>query len=245
MKPMIKIATARTPDGGEMVLYRHDRDYTIKINGQDLMNSRRHASELALASLGCAHLTGHKAPVVLIGGLGLGYTLRQVLDMLGPGARVEVGELLEAVVEWNREYIGELTGRPLSDERVLVRTGDIVDMIAGASKKYDAILIDIDNSPDAMTDAGNSRLYGYEGIDACRRALRHGGCLAVWSATASRAFEQIMTGCGFHVRRFWVPAHTGSKSKTYLIWVAALDERILPPADGEAHRQTTTASGRA
>ncbi|MCP4000349.1 MAG: hypothetical protein GY727_05515, partial [Gammaproteobacteria bacterium] len=108
MKPSVKLATAKTPDGGEMELYKHDRDYVIKINGQDLMSSRQHESELELARLGCAHLVGSEAPKVLIGGLGLGYTLRQVLDMLGPQAKVVVGELLGAVAEWSREFFGEL-----------------------------------------------------------------------------------------------------------------------------------------
>ena len=118
MKPSVRLATAKTPDGGEMELYQHDRDFSIKINGQELMNSRQHESELELARLGCAHLAGSKAPSILIGGLGLGYTLRQVLDMLSPHAKVVVGELLGAVVEWNREFLGELNCQPLEDKRV-------------------------------------------------------------------------------------------------------------------------------
>ena len=120
MKSRIKLATAPTPDGGEMVLYQHDRDFSIEVNGQDLMHSRQHESELALARLGCAHLADCKAPAILIGGLGMGYTLRQALDMLGPEARVTVGELMEDVVRWNREFFGELNGRPLEDNRVVV-----------------------------------------------------------------------------------------------------------------------------
>ena len=116
MKPSVRLATAKTPDGGEMELYKHDRDFVIKINGQDLMSSRQHESELELARLGCAHLTDSKAPSVLIGGLGLGYTLRQTLDMLSLHAKVVVGELLGAVAEWNREFLGELNGQLLGDE---------------------------------------------------------------------------------------------------------------------------------
>ncbi|RLC31661.1 hypothetical protein DRH13_02750, partial [Candidatus Woesebacteria bacterium] len=110
MKPRVRIATALTPDGSEMVLYQHGRDFSIKINGHDLMHSRQHESELELARLGCAHLAGRKAPSILIGGLGMGYTLRQALDMLSPHAQVVVGELLGAVVEWNRKFLGELNG---------------------------------------------------------------------------------------------------------------------------------------
>ena len=233
MKPILKLATARTPDGSEMVLYQHGRDFSIKVNGQDLMLSRQHESELALARLGCQHLADDKASCILIGGLGMGYTLRQALDMLGPDARVVVGELLDAVVEWNRAFLGELNGHPLNDERVEVRTGDVFALISDARGRFDAILLDIDNGPDPMTDSGNSRLYGLEGIWACRRALRKQGALAVWSAHPSKEFEQILMSCGFHVRRFRVPAYKGSKSQSRFVWVASEDKRILPSGGGE------------
>jgi len=233
LKPLVKIATARSPGGGEMELYQRDRNFTIRINGQELMQSRQHESELELARLGCAHLTVHKAPHILIGGLGMGYTLRQALDMLGPGSRIIVGELMEAVVEWNREFFGELNGRPLEDVRVEVRTGDIVELILQSKGKFDAILIDIDNGPSAMTDARNFRLYGPEGIMACRSALRDKGCLAVWSADPSKQFEKRLMSCGFHLTRFRVPAYKGSKSESRFIWVASEDKKRLPPGGGE------------
>jgi spermidine synthase len=242
MKPRVKIAAARTPDGGEMVLYQHDSDFAIEINGQDLMHSRRHESELALARLGCAHLDGHQAPRILIGGLGMGYTLRQALDMLSPDAQVVVGELLGAVVEWNREFLGELNGRPLGDERVDLMTGDIVELISGSKSRFDAILLDIDNGPNAITDAGNRRLYGREGIGACRQALRDQGCLAVWSAEPSKKFEQLMMSCSFHVRRFRVPAYKGSKSQSHFVWVASEDKTVLPPGGGEPRLPTKNGS---
>ncbi|MEE8540341.1 MAG: hypothetical protein V3S66_01665, partial [Desulfobacterales bacterium] len=119
------------------------------------MHSRQHESELELARLGCAHLAGRKAPSILIGGLGMGYTLRQALDMLSPQAQVVVGELLGAVVEWNREFFGELNGQPLGDERVDLKTGDIVKLISRSKGRFDAILLDIDNGPSAMTDSSN------------------------------------------------------------------------------------------
>lgn len=216
-----------------MVLYRHDRDFSILVDGEDLMHSRRHESELELARLGCAHLAGRKAPNVLIGGLGMGYTLRQALDILGPQARVVVGELLEAVVAWNREFLGELNGRPLEDERVNLQTGDVVTLIAGAKKRFDAILLDVDNGPEAMTDSGNRRLYGYAGIMACRRALREQGCLAVWSAKPSKRFEQLLLDCGFRVRRFRVPAHKGKRPPSHFVWVASENEANLPAGGGE------------
>lgn len=221
MKQIVRIASARTSDGSEMVLYQHGRDFSIKINGQDLMHSRQHESELELARLGCAHLVGRKAPSILVGGLGMGYTLRQTLDMLNPHAQVVVCELLGAVVEWNREFLGELNGQPLRDERVDVKTGDIVDLISCSKSRFDAILLDIDNGPDALTDSGNRRLYGREGIGACRRALREHGCLAVWSAGPSREFERLLMSCSFHVRRFPVSAYKGSKSRSRFVWVAS------------------------
>jgi len=233
MKPRVKIATANTPDGGEIVLYRHDRDFTIVVDGEDLMLSRHHESELELARLGCAHLAGRKAPSILIGGLGMGYTLRQALDMLSPGAEVVVGELMSAVVEWNREFLGELNGQPLADKRVDLRTGNVVDLISRSKSRFDAILLDIDNGPSAMTYSGNSRLYGYDGILSCRRALHKKGCLAVWSAGPCKEYEELLVHCSFHVRRYRVPAFKGSKSQSRFVWVASENKSILPPGGGE------------
>lgn len=246
MKPTVKIAAAQTPDGGEMVLYQHDRDFFIKINGQDLMHSRHHESELELARLGCRHLAGCKAPSILIGGLGMGYTLRQALDMLSPHAQVVMGELLGAVVEWNRQFLGELNDQPLRDERVDLTTCDIVELISRSKSRFDAILLDIDNGPSAMTDSGNRRLYCREGIQACRRALREQGCLAVWSAEPSKKFEQLLMSCNFHVRRFKVPAYKGSKSQSRIVWVASEDKIILPPGGSEPRlpRKSTSKESR-
>ena len=162
MNPRKKIATARTPDGEEMVLFQRGRDFMIEINGQDLMQSREHESELFLAQLGCAHLVDRKRPCVLIGGLGMGYTLRQALDVLSPDAHVVVGELLDTVIEWNQAYLGELNGQPLWDGRVELKTGDVVKLIARSRERFDAILLDIDNGPDAMSASSNRHLYGSE-----------------------------------------------------------------------------------
>ncbi len=236
MKQKVRLAVSCTPDGGEMELYQHDRDFFIKINGQDLMSSRQHESELELARLGCAHLVDNRTPSILIAGLGLGYTLRQVLDMLSPHAKVVVGELLSAVVEWNLEFLGELNGQALKDERVDLKTGDVVGLISRSRNKFDAILLDIDNGPSAITNSANRHLYCYEGIMACRHALRGQGCLAVWSPEPSKKFERLLVGgCGFHVRRYRVPAYKGSKSQSHFVWVASENETILPPGGGEPH----------
>jgi len=158
----------------------------------------------------------------------MGYTLRQALDLLSPRANVVVGELSGAVVEWNRQFLGELNGQPLSDERVDLQTGDIVEMISGSRSRFDAILLDIDNGPGEMAASGNRRLYGPEGILACRRALRDHGCLALWSADPSKKFEQLLMRCRFHVCRVRVSAHKGSKSQSRFVWVASEDSGILP-----------------
>jgi spermidine synthase len=229
MKPHIKLATTRTPDGGEMSLYQHDRDFSIKINGLELMTSRQHESEQELARLGCAHLVDHAAPCVLVGGLGMGYTLRQTLDMLGPLATVVVSELLEDVVRWNREFLAGLNAQPLDDPRTQIVSGDVFQLVAGSADRFDAILLDVDNGPVAMTDSGNQRLYSPAGMLACRRALRKRACLAIWSTEPSSTFEQLLLGCGFQVRRYRSKAYQQSSSRQLFIWVAAEDESILPP----------------
>jgi len=236
MKPRVKIAATRTPDGSEMVLYQHDQDFFIEVNGQDLMQSRHHESELELARLGCAHLAGRRGASVLVGGLGMGYTLRQALDLLAPQAQVVVGELMAPVIDWNRQFLGELNGNPLADARVEVKNGDIVKLIASSKGKFDAILLDVDNGPRAMTDAGNHRLYGYAGIEACRQALHEKGCLAVWSAEPSKDYELLMVSCGFHVCRYRVPTHLGSKSQSRFVWVASENKANLPPGGSEPRK---------
>ena len=213
-----------------MLLYRHDGQYSIRVDGCELMNSRQHESELELARLGCASLTGHRAPSVLVGGLGLGYTLRQALDMLGRQANVVVAELLAPVVDWNRAFIGELNGQPLADPRVDLKVVDVFDLISHSRRRFDAILLDVDNGPDALTDPGNQRLYGRQGILACRRALRGRGCLAVWSAGPSRRFERLLMSCNLHVRCYRAAAYKGSASRPRFIWVASEHKGNLPPA---------------
>jgi len=174
--------------------------------------------------------------------LGMGYTLRQALDLLGPNAKVVVGELMDSVVKWNQEFFGKLNGQPLEDKRVNLKTGNIVELISRSKSKFDAILLDIDNGPSAMTDSGNRRLYGLSGIQACCRALREKGCLAVWSAVPSKNFEQRLIRCGFHVSRFRVPAYQGSKSGSRFVFVASEDKRILPPGVGEPRLPVKNAS---
>ncbi len=193
------------------------------------MSSRTHESELELARLGCFALTERFSPTVLIGGLGLGYTLRQSLDMLHKGAKVVVSELLDSVIKWNRKYLGELNKHPLQDKRVDLQSGDVVDLIANSEDRFDAILLDIDNGPDALSNSGNSRLYGREGIMACRRALKKNGCIAVWSTGERKSFERLLLSCKFNVRRYQAALHKGSKQRAITIWIASENKKKFPP----------------
>ena len=233
MKPTVKVASAKTPDGGEITLYHHDQDYSIRVNGHELMHSKRHESELELARLGCSHLSQRKSPRVLIGGLGMGYTLRETINLLSSNADVTVCELLDVVVDWNREFLGELNGRPLNDRRVTLEQCDVVELIKRSQHSFDAIMLDIDNGPQAVTDSGNARLYGREGIKSCRRALRKGGYLSVWSAEPSKDFEKLLMKCGFEVSRYRAPSHKGSKALSHFIWLAAEDDSGFPPGGGK------------
>lgn len=233
MKPRKKIATAPAPGGGEICLYQHDRDFSMQIENHELMNSRQHESELDLARLGCAHLADRRDPSVLIGGLGMGYTLRQALDMLGPGAHVTVCELSSHVIEWNRKFFGEINGHPLADKRVEIKTGDVVELISNSQSAFDAILLDIDNGPSPSARSGNRQLYGRGGMLACRRALRKRACLAVWSIEPCKQFERVLMACGLYVRRYRAPAYKGGKSLSRYVWVASERMEHLPPGGGE------------
>lgn len=229
MKPTEKLATASFPDGSELVLLRHDGHYTIMLDGQALMTSRQNESELELARLGCLRLPRRKDPTVLIGGLGMGYTLRQTLDLLGKQAKVIVAELRPEIVEWNRKYLGELTGHPLQDHRVELKNTDVFDLIRSSRRAYDAILLDLDNGPDAKAPDRNDGLYSREGLRCCIDALLEGECLAVWSADTDPQFERRMRGENLHYRRFSVRAHKGGRARCKTVWVASTKVRNLPP----------------
>lgn len=233
MKARVKIAETRTPDGGELVLYQHDRYFFITINGQELMHSREHEAELELARLGCRHLAGEKSKSILIAGLGMGYTLRQALDMLSSRARVMVSEPTDTLINWNREIFGALNGHPLGDARVDLKTDDAFEIVSRSQSDFDAILLQISTGPGAMGDSGSHGVFRRKGIQACRRALREKGCLVVWAMEPSKIFEQILTECGFHVRRFRVPTHKMGKSRARYVWFASESREILPPGGGE------------
>ena len=233
MKPNVIIDSAKTPDGSEMLLYQHDQDYCIKVNGKELMHSRQHESEIELARLGCAHLAKRKSPRILIGGLGMGFTLREALNIVNSNASIVVSELMSKVIEWNRDFFGDMTEHPQKDKRVDVRRSDVTQVLSHSHGRFDSIILDVDNGPSAMTYSRNGCLYRREGIRICRQALRNKGCLAVWSMEPSKKFERLLMRGGFHVRRYRAAPYKGSKSQNRYIWVASENQDALPPGGGE------------
>jgi spermidine synthase len=199
VKPWELLGQTRAPDGADLSLTLRSGEYVILANGKSLMSSRMHGSEEALATFACARIRGRAEPRVLVGGLGMGFTLRATLDHLPPDATVVVAELLPAVVEWNRGPLGPLAGHPLKDRRVRVEPGDVAVTLRASARTFDAILLDVDNGPDAFATSGNAALYSDAGLAAARDALREGGVLAVWSAREDRRFEQRLKYAGFRV----------------------------------------------
>jgi spermidine synthase len=199
VKPWELLGQTSTPDGVELALTRRDREYVILAGGRSLMSSRMHGSEEALASLACRAVHGRVDPSVLIGGLGMGFTLRTALDLLPADATVFVSELVPAVVEWNRGPLGPLAGHPLKDKRVRVEVSDVAATLGASRDRFDAVMLDVDNGPAAFTAAGNDGLYGDRGLAAARAALKVGGVVAVWSAWDNRKFEQRLRYGRFEV----------------------------------------------
>ncbi len=195
MKPRETLGTATTPDGSHFELQRHDGNYVIRADGYDLMSSYSHGSEDAMMSLACPRPRAHAC--ILIGGLGMGYTLAATLDLLLPGGSVVVSELVPEVVEWNRGPLGPLAGHPLDDLRTHLIVGDVADVIRDSKSRFDAVLLDVDSSVDSFTLAGNSWLYTPEGLATAHRSLRPRGALAIWSVGTERTFERRLRAAGF------------------------------------------------
>jgi spermidine synthase len=222
MIPWELIDSAQAPGGGELRLYRRGREYSIQVDGNELMNSRVHGSEEALADLACAHIADRPCPRILIGGMGMGYTTAAALHRLGADGRVVVAELVPSVVEWNRGPLADLAGYPLDDCRVTVQEKDVAIVLRSEPKAYDAILLDVDNGPEAMTRRGNAWLYGKSGLETAFAALRPAGVLAVWSAGPDRAFTERLRLAGFEVREVRVPARGKEQGgRQHTIWLGA------------------------
>jgi spermidine synthase len=237
MLPWETVARAAGPDGAEWVLARRGDEWVVRVAGRALMSSRQHGSEEALAALALGKLPKGRrdppgrrkgdrgGPTVLVGGLGLGFTLRAALDRLPEDARVVVAELVPALVEWNRGPVAHLAGRPLDDRRTRLQQGDVLARIAEAKGAFDAILLDVDNGPSAVAAGANDRLYGEKGIRACRDALRSGGVLAVWSAGPDERYRGRLERAGLAVEVETVPAREGtSKGTRHVVFVGAKDE---------------------
>lgn len=200
MKPFELLGQAVSPDGTVMKLTRRGDEYLILADGAILMTSRMHGSEEALATFTCQHLRALKKPIVLIGGLGMGFTLRATLDLLPTDATVVVAELVPAVVEWNRGPLGPLAGNPLRDKRARIEIGDVAVILSSPLGPFDAALLDVDNGPAASMASSNERLYDSHGIAAAHAALKPNGVLAVWATREDRKFEQRLRHGGFDVQ---------------------------------------------
>jgi len=227
MIPWVHLATAAVPDGtGELRLKRRGAEFSIMSGTIELMNSRLSGSEEALATLVAQRLAGRKAPSVLIGGFGMGFTLRAALAAFGADARITVAELVPEVVDWARGPMADLSAGCLDDPRVTVAIADVAALIRpetgrGPAPQWDAILLDVDNGPEGLTRRVNDRLYDHAGLAAARTALTPGGVLAVWSQGPDRAFSKRLRDAGFAVEEVIVRAHRGKKGARHVIWLAA------------------------
>ncbi len=220
MVPRVLIDTADIPGGGgQLRLFQRGAEFSIMLGNNELMNSRLSGSEEALATLSCDKVLPRPRPQMLIGGLGMGFTLRAALAVLGTDAGVTVAELVPAVVAWAQGPMAHIFGDCLTDPRVSLHVGDVAGVIAAAQGAYDAILLDVDNGPDGLTRASNNRLYGHAGLAAARAALRPGGVLAIWSSAPDKAFAQRLRDAGFAVDEVVARAR-GMGGARHVIWLA-------------------------
>ena len=216
MLPTTLLGTAKIPNnGGELRLSQRGNEFSISLKGLGgiLMTSRVHGSEVALAELGCAHIQGKENTRVLVGGMGMGFTLAAALKATSKSAKVVVAELVPEVIEWNKGPLGECAGRPLNDNRVEVQLGDVAELFKTKQATYDAVLLDVDNGPESFTHADNNKLYSGESLQAIQHTLKPGGVLAIWSAWHDPKFPQHLKKAGFKVETKTVRAHKGKGSR--------------------------------
>jgi spermidine synthase len=219
--PWVQLDSAAIPDSqGELRLMRRGAEYSIMTGGIELMNSRMSGSEQALATLAWDRLAPRTAPRILIGGLGMGFTLRAALDVLPADAAVVVAELVPAVIAWARGPMAELFGGCLDDPRTTLEQCDVAAPIGAQAAAWDAILLDVDNGPGGLDRAANEGLYASGGLASARRALKPGGVLAVWSSAPNDAFVKRLDHAGFAVEEARVHAHRKGKGARHLIWLA-------------------------
>ncbi len=239
MKPNRILAETLTPDGGRLVLYEHDRAFCIRLNGQQLMHSSVSASELLLGELAAEQLPLHSESLCLLGGLGLGFTLKSFLKKAGPGAKVQVAELIPAIVDWNRTLLLQVNGALLEDPRVDILLQDASTAIVNAApEQYDAIALDLDNGPIAMVQKQNSRLYGVKGLQRIARALKPGGHALFWSAGTAPAFAERLAQAGFQSKVIPAPLYAGAKRCAVSIYVAEKSDSFPPPHPAKAESRS-------
>ena len=221
MIPWKRIHTAPIPASEALIhLYQRGQEYSIRVGVDELMNSRVHGSETALAQLACSRIANRPSPAILIGGLGMGFTVAAALQQIKKGGRITVAELIPEIEEWNRGILAHLAGNPLKDPRVKVCINDVGRVMKEHPEGYDAILLDVDNGPEAMTHAKNSWLYTLAGLQTAHNALRPEGVLAVWSAGPSLPFTKRLKKTGFRVEETRVNARGEHKGSLHTIWLA-------------------------
>jgi spermidine synthase len=224
--PWSLLDVAQVPGGGgELRLMQRGTEFSIRLGHYELMNSRLSGSEQALATIACERIKARNRPQILIGGLGMGFTLRAALAVLGPEARIVVAELVPAVLAWARGSMGELFGTSLTDPRVTIRESNVGHLIRSGRSTFDAILLDVDNGPEGLTLKGNDALYNMEGLRAARTALCPGGILAVWSSGPDSNFTRRLRKTGFDVDEIRVRANGSRRGAWHVIWVATHADR--------------------
>lgn len=234
MIPSRTLAETRTPDGSKFSLHEHDGEFFLRLNGKQLMSTTSTTSELLLAQLPCKGLPRLRDARVLIGGLGLGFSLQRVLELARPDTLVQVAELLPEVVTWNRQFLRAVNGRLLDDPRVEVLVEDVFKVIKRTGKAhYDAILLDVDNGPTSFVQPKNSRIYDRHGFGLILRALKPGGKVAFWSAVPEPEFAKKLSIAGFKVEQFPAKAHERAKREAHMIYVAQRELEPDPEADAK------------
>ena len=220
MIPRELIGVADVPEGPPLRLFRHDGDFIVMLERNELMNSRVSGSEVALGTMTCQRLQAPAAARLLVGGYGMGFTLRAVLAELGRDARIVVAELVSGIIDWARGPMEKLTDGCLDDPRVEIRINDVMAVMAAGRGMYDAILLDVDNGPHGVTREANNSLYTRSGLAVARKALKPGGILAVWSAEADAVFTRRLGAAGFTFDELRVPARANGKGPKHTIWFA-------------------------
>jgi spermidine synthase len=227
MNPWTHVESARVPGSRrELHLYQRDEEFSIRVDDTELMNSRVFLSEDGFSELGCARIRGRAKSRVLIGGLGMGFSLKTALDELPADAQVIVAELVPEVAAWNRERFGHLNGRPLEDSRVSLREIDVACLLREASNDYDLVMLDVDNGPEGLTRRSNEWIYSRAGLNAARTALRPHGVLGFWSSGPNPAFVRRLHQAGFEVEENQLCAAPGCYGITHTVWLAELRHEL-------------------